>query len=387
MVWYNLFIIILLTLGNAWLIVGIINRLHAMPWSCRTLKRIRYLHDLAIPLFPVLLVWFVGISGPAVLSGGSWQKLSWGWAIYLSFCLIGLIQFISCVIRWNFRPSPSLQLSNHTHCIDVAQQLGHKPIGVGPLANIARLPGNQIFEVEFIEKHIVHPALPADWNGLKLLHLTDFHFMGTIHKEFYRFVCEHAAQSEPDLIVFTGDLMEATQYCDWIADTLGTLAARLGNFYILGNHDGYLSTDPIRNRLNEIGWKDVSSTIMSIELAGKRLTIAGTEVPWMGQHPDMELTVEADFRLLLSHTPDHFEWAQFQRVDLMLSGHNHGGQIVLPMIGPLYCPSRFGVRYASGLYWQDPTLMYVSRGLAGMHPIRWNCRPEITTISLSSPPE
>jgi predicted MPP superfamily phosphohydrolase len=87
----------------------------------------------------------------------------------------------------------------------------------------------------------------------------------------------------------------------------------------------------------------------------------------------------------LSHTPDNFAWACRHNVDLMLSGHNHGGQIKLPLFGPVYSPSRFGCRYADGVFWKSPTLMHVSRGLAGKHPLRWRCRPEVTRIVLRAP--
>ena len=101
----------------------------------------------------------------------------------------------------------------------------------------------------------------------------------------------------------------------------------------------------------------------------------------MGQHPKFA-EQRPDFRLLLSHTPDYFGWAREQKVDLMLAGHNHGGQIVLPVVGPVFAPSRYGVRYASGAFWSEPTLLYVSRGLGGRHPIRLNCPPELTRIVL-----
>ena len=66
----------------------------------------------------------------------------------------------------------------------------------------------------------------------------------------------------------------------------------------------------------------------------------------------------------------------------MLSGHNHGGQIVLPVLGPVYSPSRFGVKYAAGTFHEPPTLLHVSRGLSGRYPLRWNCLPEVTRIVL-----
>ncbi|HTI52000.1 MAG TPA: metallophosphoesterase, partial [Planctomycetaceae bacterium] len=70
------------------------------------------------------------------------------------------------------------------------------------------------------------------------------------------------------------------------------------------------------------------------------------------------------------------------QIDLMLAGHNHGGQVRLPFFGPVYSPSAFGTHYASGVFWEPPTLLYVSRGIAGRHPLRWNCRPELTRLIL-----
>ena len=102
----------------------------------------------------------------------------------------------------------------------------------------------------------------------------------------------------------------------------------------------------------------------------------------MGEHPDFSGAPEDAFRLLLSHTPDHIHWARSQGIDLMLSGHNHGGQIVLPVVGPVYSPSRYGCKYSAGVFWEDPTLLYVSRGVSGRHPLRYNCLPEMTKLVL-----
>jgi predicted MPP superfamily phosphohydrolase len=104
----------------------------------------------------------------------------------------------------------------------------------------------------------------------------------------------------------------------------------------------------------------------------------------MGQHPDWSQVPADAFRLFLCHTPDHIQWARSQQVDLMLSGHNHGGQVVLPVLGPVYSPSIYGTRYASGVFWEEPTLLYVSRGISGRHPLRWRCPPELTKLVLTS---
>ena len=87
-------------------------------------------------------------------------------------------------------------------------------------------------------------------------------------------------------------------------------------------------------------------------------------------------------RILLSHSPDQLAWAREQGFQLMLAGHNHGGQIRLPMIGPIVTPSLHGVKYASGVFDESPTVMHVSRGISGDQPLRWNCPPELTRVVL-----
>jgi hypothetical protein len=102
----------------------------------------------------------------------------------------------------------------------------------------------------------------------------------------------------------------------------------------------------------------------------------------MGRHPDFSEVSDDAFRLLLSHTPDNLPWAKRNNVDLMLSGHNHGGQVVIPILGPVYAPSVNGVRHASGAFWEPPTQLIVSRGISGKHPLRLNCKPELTRLTL-----
>ena len=87
------------------------------------------------------------------------------------------------------------------------------------------------------------------------------------------------------------------------------------------------------------------------------------------------------------HTPDRIGWARRHRLDLLLCGHTHGGQARFPGIGPVVAPSLYGSKFASGVFWAPPTLMHVSRGLAGTHTIRLRCPPEVTLLTLLSPPD
>ena len=90
----------------------------------------------------------------------------------------------------------------------------------------------------------------------------------------------------------------------------------------------------------------------------------------------------ADFRILLSHSPDLFYKAQGWAVDLMLAGHNHGGQIRLPLVGPVFMPSRYSRRFDRSFFRQNGTLMHVSDGVGGKHPVRYGCPPEVSRMVL-----
>jgi predicted MPP superfamily phosphohydrolase len=93
---------------------------------------------------------------------------------------------------------------------------------------------------------------------------------------------------------------------------------------------------------------------------------------------------DGPFRILLSHSPDQIDWAIRQRFPLMLAGHTHGGQIVFPVIGPVVSPSKYGTKYAGGLFQVSGVVMHVSRGLSGEEPVRWNCPPELAILTLVS---
>ena len=252
------------------------------------------------------------------------------------------------------------------------------------MRRLAFLPGNEQFRLEVNTKTYSLSRLPEEWDGLSIVHIADTHFTGAVTRAYFEAVCDRAIAMQPDLFLFSGDLIDEIELIDWLPATFGRLRAPLGQYFILGNHDYYSGATTIRQHFEKSGWIDLS--IQCIELAAPRtgspLILAGDESPWMGGHPDLSHVSADPFRILLSHTPDNITWAREQGFDLMLAGHTHGGQIRLPLLGPIYAPSRFGCRFASGVFWQDPTLMYVSRAISGREPIRYNCLPELTKLVL-----
>lgn len=378
----NALILLLLAIGQFELLVALVNRLHALRIRGPALRWVRDVHEVLIVALPLVLAWLLAVGGAQLTFGDGWTKLPWFWAAYLGLCGLGSVGFFVSAMRSARRRVPAAQVSNDSRSVDLAQRLGYRPLARGPYRMLARLPRNEIFRVEVSDKTYRLPRLSEAWDGLSILHLTDLHLIGTIDLPFFEALVDLAAESPADMVVFTGDLLDDQRLIDWLPSTLGRMTAPLGCYFILGNHDWYLEPDEIRRRLSDLGWHDVAGTTRELTRDGTSLVIGGSERPWMGDHPDFSRTPADAFRILLSHTPDNLRWARRHDVDLMLSGHNHGGQVVPPLIGPIYAPSLYGCRYISGAFDAPPTLLYVSRGISGRHPVRWRCPPELTRLIL-----
>ena len=379
--WFDLIAFVLCTVGHVALMVAILNRLQSRRVSRSGLKLLQVTHYALLLAFPLALaptVWSALFSTSNQIFLWQLPDLVRG---YACGCLaIAAIVPVIGLIRTG-GPAPRALLATRSE-VCVLDAPAHVPKSLA-----ARIPGNQIRQVEFNEKHLEIPRLPPAWDGLTILHLSDLHFTGNPEREFFERVLQRAVAARPDLIAFTGDLLDRQELREWLQVTLGQLHAPLGCHYVLGNHDWFLGgSDETRQALSKLGWKDATTGCV-IEHLGQSLTIRGTETPWMGELPKFQDTVpnSAEFRLLLSHSPDAIGWARNAHVDLMLAGHTHGGQIRVPGLGPIYSPSLHGGRYASGLFWEQPTVLHVSRGLSGETPLRLNCRPEVTRLVLHAP--
>jgi predicted MPP superfamily phosphohydrolase len=382
--WANILIFCGLSIGHVAFVVAIVNRVHGLRLPLPLLHRLRQFHDLVIVIFPALFVWFYGVHGPALfrVAGPVWHRLPTAVLAYLAVCGVIAIS-LPLIAVYRVLRNPSNRISQQSQTIDVAVELGFRPLGRGPYQLFTCLPGNQFLKLEVSDHEYWLPRLPQEWDGLSILHLSDLHFTGAIDRPFFEYVTCVAQGLPADLVVFTGDLLDREDLIDWLPATLGKLNAPLGCYFVLGNHDSYMKDpDEIRGRLENLGWHDATGPSKVIEYRGRQLAICGSELPWMGCQPDMTSTPADAFRLFLSHTPDNIQWARQHRIDLMLAGHNHGGQVRLPLFGPIYSPSTYGAHFASGAFWEDPTLMYVSRGISGRHPLRWNCLPELTRLTL-----
>jgi uncharacterized protein len=256
--------------------------------------------------------------------------------------------------------------------------------------------------------------LPASLRGIKLVQLSDFHYDGLrLSEELLAEAIAVTNEAEPDLIVLTGDYVtDDPTPIHQLAMRLKHLQSRCGIYAVLGNHDIHYSHSQaeITSALSSIGvqvlWNEIAYPL------GQQLPIVGLADYWSREFHPTSVMKQLDPltpRIVLSHNPDTAKILESWRVDLQLSGHTHGGHIVIPGAGPVvfyykkllkrlpkklrrWVPFLFGdcskvVRYwewAQGFHQVANNQLYVNRGLGTYRPGRLFCPPEVTVITLDS---
>ena len=264
-----------------------------------------------------------------------------------------------------------------------------------------------------VEKLTVKIAdLPTRLQGTKLAQLSDLHYDGKgLSEEMLQEAIAATNEAEPDLILLTGDYVtdDPSPIHD-LALGLKHLESHIGIYAAIGNHDNYVpeARAEITNALEAIGIRVLYNEI--VYPLGDDLALVGLADFWSGDfQPEIITAIAPDIpRIVLSHNPDTARILQKWRVDLQLSGHTHGGQVVIPGIGPVpqflkpvrrMIPSflRPWIPYmadchqvvehwewARGFHQVGSNYLYVNRGLGTYFPGRLFCSPEVTVITLST---
>ena len=373
--------------GHFALWTWLFNRLHA---SAVPKKLVRKLEKLMMLVTAVLAV---ALLVKMVLSAGLWITNAAGQTdrFLLGYSMVCWMMLIYAFIPWLGRTlwphrSPAL-LANHTQSINTTKEFGERLTGDRTTGWLARIPGNEILQIHAQHKQLHLPQLPEALDGLRIAHLSDLHMTGQLRREFFERAIELTNSWDADMVAVTGDIVDKAECINWIPQLLGQLTCRDGRFFVLGNHDKRVPLDQLRATLQDSGYTDLGGRTQIATIKSCKVLLAGNELPWIGPAPSdvaarrHELP-EDHFSILLAHTPDQIVWSRQHGFDLMLAGHTHGGQIRLPVIGPVISPSRYGVKYTGGLFDEPPTLMHVSRGLSALHPLRFRCPPEITLLEL-----
>lgn len=228
---------------------------------------------------------------------------------------------------------------------------------------------------------------PAAFEGLRVAFLTDLHCSDTTPTAFLMQAVEETNRLKPDVVFLGGDYVtRGTEYIQPVADVLAHLRAPLGVYFVLGNHDHVAEPAMVRSALKHVGIIDVTNSGRWLSIGQERVRIAGIDDMWEGKpdlHAALSGTTEHDPVILLSHNPDFSMQLTDPRVRLVLSGHTHGGQILLPHIGAVVTNTSFGL--ISGTFPFDTFQLYVSRGLGTVvAPLRYQCPPEVTLLTLTN---
>lgn len=250
--------------------------------------------------------------------------------------------------------------------------------------------------------------LPASFHGLKIVHISDIHSGSFTNKEAVLKGVEQIMASQPDLILFTGDLVNnvADEMRDYM-DVFSQLKAPLGVYSILGNHDygDYVewktTEDKAANlgRLKDVhrdlGWRLLMNEHVVLEKDGDTIAILGIEnwsakarFPKYGSlKKAYEGAASHPFKILLSHDPSHWKaevLKEYPDIDLMLAGHTHGMQFGLEIPGFRWSPVQYVYREWAGLYETEGQRLYVNRGFGFIgYPGRSGILPEITILELN----
>jgi predicted MPP superfamily phosphohydrolase len=245
---------------------------------------------------------------------------------------------------------------------------------------------NNAKKIEITEMTLKYPLLPQAFDGFRILHLTDLHIDSI--PGFTAFLTEKIKSLQFDICLLTGDYrMDRSGSFSHILKPLKVLShyleAPFGVFAVLGNHDTYLMTQYEK----ESGMELLVNESVEIIKANQKILITGTDDPFYFYTESALMCLETrgyDFKIAMVHTPEMAKWAAQNKYDLYLCGHTHGGQICLKEGVPLISHQFEGKRFNHGTWKIGNMTGYTSRG-AGVSgiPIRFNCPPEITLITLT----
>src|SRR5258708_541592 len=255
---------------------------------------------------------------------------------------------------------------------------------LGEMARVALAdPCKQAIE----RQQIYSRLLPKALDGLRIVHLSDLHFGPIVNPRHLERAIKAANELRPDLIALTGDYISQDRvYAAPCAELVGRLRARFGVYAVLGNHDHWTDAALITDLFRAEGVTMLVNEGMRLDLGGESFWLAGVNDTMVGLE-DLSLALagssDNEMRLLLAHNPIILRRAARAGVDLVLSGHTHGGQVTLrPEKNRSGRPRR---RLLRGLGRRGNTQIYVTRGLGTVVlPIRYGCPPEVSLLDLNS---
>lgn len=246
--------------------------------------------------------------------------------------------------------------------------------------------------------NVTSEKIPSLFDGYKIVQISDLHNAEFGHDN--ALIIEIIDKAEPDIIVITGDLIDSSRTNIDIAVRFASQAARIAPcFYVTGNHEARIGSDyqQLEKGVTDAGVKILHDESVSLYKNGDTIQLIGLDDPqFAGRDESVQegtlesklkgLKLQDGFNLLLSHRPELFKVYVSANMDLVLSGHTHGGQFRLPFIGGIVAPDQgLFPKYDAGIFRENGTTMVISKGLGNsVIPFRLNNRPEIVIVELNS---
>ena len=277
--------------------------------------------------------------------------------------------------------------------------------------------------IEILRVQLEFDNLPSEFDGFTMLQLSDLHIRGK--NEQFGILKDILGRIKTDAAAITGDFADTKEGVRLSGELIKAINTNYGIYCVLGNHDYWLDEKKLIKELKKSGAVTMVNRNKGLKIKNQKIIFIGVDV---SVHDDVmekvlgranlkkaaKGTSKDDFRILLAHSPDIIKEAAEEKINLVLAGHTHGGQIRIPFIGALYASSRFGVKYAYGFFEEHPdeekekcskaggkendipgTRMFVSKGIGStkvnlggisfkipLTDIRFNCKPEIAIIEL-----
>lgn len=232
-------------------------------------------------------------------------------------------------------------------------------------------------------------ALPPALEGLQIGFVADFHRGRFVTEGDISRVAEHLQRQKPDLILLGGDFVEnKANYIHSCLKVLSRLEAPLGTYAVLGNHDYWSGPDIIRAAIQQTRIRLLDNESVALKWKDEQFYLLGLDDAWEGR-PNMKASLagvpSGALKIILVHEPDYADRIKKLPVwlPLQVSGHSHGGQVIIPFWGSPILPY-LGQKYPAGLQQvsgQD-RWVYTTRGAGHLLPVRFNCKPEVTLLTL-----
>lgn len=243
--------------------------------------------------------------------------------------------------------------------------------------------------LEINRVRVAIPRLPRAFEGMTVAQMSDLHFGPWAASQAVHRAVDVVLEMRPSIVAVTGDYATTLGAGeeDSIVTELSRLEAPLGVYAVLGNHDYWTDSERIAGAVRRAGLRLLRNDNTAIALNGESIYLAGVDDVWEGKSnlalalsgiPDRACTI------LLAHEPDFADTvSEDTRAAFQISGHSHGGQIRLPVGGPLHLP-HLGRKYPEGLRQIGEMQLYTNRGIGVVFPpVRINCRPEVTLFELT----